>query len=100
MRLPDGLDLVLDGEDAPTDDPEILDTVGALVRQSGWPVELADGGFAAPFGPCGGGPPPWRLYRFVFHEAIGQATRAPPNLLVADGLRAYEPNPTTVARSS
>jgi hypothetical protein len=72
MRLPDGLDLVLDGEAAPIDDPEILDAVGALVRQSGWPVERTDGGFAAPFGPWGGGPPPWRLYRFVFHTAIGQ----------------------------
>ena len=37
MRLPDGLDLVLDGEAAPIDDPGILDAVGALIRQSGWP---------------------------------------------------------------
>jgi hypothetical protein len=73
MRLPDGLDLVLDGEAAPIDDPAILDAVGALIRQSGWPVELTAGGFTAPFGPRGGGDlPPWRLYRFVFHTAIGQ----------------------------
>ena len=39
MRLPDGLDLVLEGEAAPIDDPAILDAVGALIRQSGWPVE-------------------------------------------------------------
>ena len=51
MRLPDGLDLVLDGEAAPIDDPAILDAVGALIRQSGWPVELTAGGFTAPFGP-------------------------------------------------
>ena len=71
MRLPDGLDLVLDGEAAPIDDPAILDSVGALIRQSGWPVELTDGGFTAPFGPQDGGPAPWQLYRFVFHTAIG-----------------------------
>ena len=38
----------------------------------GWPVEVTAGGFTAPFGPSGGGSPPWRLYRFVFHTAIGQ----------------------------
>ena len=78
MRLPDGLDLVLDGEAAPIDDPAILAAVSALVRQSGWPVELTDGGFAAPFGPWGGGPPPWRLYRVVFHTAIGQGSEGAP----------------------
>ena len=72
MRLPDGLDLVLEGEAAPVDDPAILKAVGALVRQAGWPVEVAPGGFTAPFGPWGGGPPPWPLYRFVFHTAIAQ----------------------------
>jgi len=71
MRLPDGLDLVLEGEAAPIDDPAILDAVGALIRQSGWPVEVTAGGFTAPFGPQDGGPPPWPLYRFVFHTALG-----------------------------
>src|SRR5215207_11750346 len=71
MRLPAGLDLVLDGEAAPIDDPAILDAVGAVIRQSGWPVESTAGGFTAPFGPQDGGPP-WQLYRFVFHTAIGQ----------------------------
>lgn len=72
MRL-DGLDLdlVLDGEAAPIDDPAILDAVSVLVRQAGWPVEIIAGGFTAPFGPPDGGPP-WQLYRFVFHTAIGQ----------------------------
>ena len=72
MRLPEGPDLVLDGEAAPIDDPAILDAVGALIRQSGWPVERTAGGFTASFGPRGGDLPPWRLYRFVFHTAIGQ----------------------------
>ncbi len=71
MRL-DGLDLALEGDAAPVDDPAILDAVGALIRQSGWPVELTAGGFTAPFGPPDGGPRLWRLYRFVFHTAIGQ----------------------------
>jgi hypothetical protein len=72
MRLPDGLDLVLDGEAAPIDDSAILEAVGKLIRQSGWPVEVTADGFRAPFGPRGGSPPPWRLYRFVFQTAIGQ----------------------------
>jgi hypothetical protein len=74
MRLPDGPDLVLDGEAAPIDDPAILEPVGDLIRQSGWPVELTSGGFTAPFGPWGGETPPWVLYRFVFHTAIGQGS--------------------------
>ena len=61
------------GEAAPIDDPAILDAVGALIRQSGWPVEVTTGGFTAPFGPKIGDTPPWRLYRFVFHTAIGHA---------------------------
>lgn len=72
IRL-DELDLVLEGEASPVSDPAILDAVGNLVRQSGWPVEVTAGGFTAPFGPAEGGPPPWPLYRFVFHTAIGQA---------------------------
>jgi hypothetical protein len=74
MRLPDESDLVLDGEAAPIDDPAILDAVGDLIRQSGWPVERTDGGFTAPFGPWGGETPPWQLYRFVFHTAIAQGS--------------------------
>lgn len=70
MRL-DGMDLVLEGEAGPVEDPAILDAVGALVRQSGWPVEVTAGGFTAPFGPPDSDPP-WTLYRFVFHTAIGQ----------------------------
>src|SRR5829696_1151114 len=72
LRLPEGPDLVLDGEAAPTDDPVLLEVVGALIRHSGWPVERTTGGFTAPFGPRGGDSPPWRLYRFVFHTAIAQ----------------------------
>ena len=74
MRLPDGLDLVTAADATPIDDPAILDAVGELIRQSGWPVERTDGGFTAPFGPWGGETPPWQLYRFVFHTAIGQGS--------------------------
>jgi hypothetical protein len=67
----DDLDLVFEGKASPTDDPALLDAVGDLIRQSGWPVELTADGFTAPFGPPDLGPP-WQLYRFVFHTAIGQ----------------------------
>ena len=72
MRLPDGLDLVLDGDATPIDDPAITEPVGDVIRRSGWPVEATTGGFTAPFGPSGGDQPPWQLYRFVFHTAVGQ----------------------------
>jgi hypothetical protein len=41
-----------------------------MVWQSGWPVEVTDRGFATRFPPWGGGPPPWRLYRLVFPDAL------------------------------
>ncbi|HYI25873.1 MAG TPA: pyridoxamine 5'-phosphate oxidase family protein [Thermomicrobiales bacterium] len=66
------LDLILEGEAQPATDPVVLDAAGALIRQSGWPVERTDGGFTAPFGPLQGDAPPWTLYRFVFHTAIAQ----------------------------
>jgi hypothetical protein len=64
-------DLVFDGEATPTWEPHLLEAVGDLVRLAGWPVELTEGGFTAPFGPPDAGPP-WQLYRFTFHTAIGQ----------------------------
>lgn len=67
-----GLDIVFDGKAAPVDDPVTLAAVGDLIRQSGWPVEVADGGFTAPFGPGGDPTGPWQLYRFVFDTAIAQ----------------------------
>lgn len=45
--------------------------MGELIRQSGWPVELTDQGFTAPFGSPDAGAT-WLLYRFVFHTAVGQ----------------------------
>ena len=68
----DGLDLVLEGEVAPVAEPALLDAVGAIIRQSGWPVEVTAGGFTAPFGPPDGGSRLWQLYRFVYHTAFGQ----------------------------
>ena len=46
------LDLILEGEAQPATDPVVLDAAGALIRQSGWPVERTDGGFTAPLVPC------------------------------------------------
>lgn len=63
-------DLVLEGEARPCDDPATLDAVCAVIRQAGWPVEVVEGGYDAPFSAPDAGPPPFRLYRFVFHTAI------------------------------
>jgi hypothetical protein len=72
-----GLDLVLDGEAAKVSDPKILEAVAAVCRQGGWPVEVVNGAFTAPFAAPDAGPPPWPLYRFTFHTAIGHATAEP-----------------------
>jgi hypothetical protein len=63
-------DLVLEGEARPCDDPATLKAVGEVIRAAGWPVEVVDGGYDAPFSAPDAGPPPFRLYRFVFHTAI------------------------------
>lgn len=72
-----GLDLVLEGEVHRETDPQTLETLAQLYRDSGWPVEVAGDSFTAPFSAPSAGPPPWDLYRFVFHTAIGVGTAEP-----------------------
>lgn len=73
----EGLDLVLEGSVTKVTDEETLQTLAALYREGGWPAEVAGEAFTAPFSAPSAGPPPWQLYRFVFHTAFGVSTAEP-----------------------
>lgn len=76
VKLP-GLDLTLDGTAARVTDPVVLEQVAGIYRDIGWPAEVADGGFTAPFSAPSAGPPPWHLYRFTFRTVVGLSTTPP-----------------------
>ena len=71
-RLAD-MDLVLDGDAERVTDQPTLERVVALYRDGGWPAEVEGDAFTAPFSAPSAGPPPWHLYRFHFHTAVGVA---------------------------
>jgi hypothetical protein len=76
MRLSE-VDLVLEGEAARVTDPAVLEPVAAEYRKHGWPAEVAGDSLTAPYSAQSAGPPPWYLYRFTLHTAIGVAFVAP-----------------------
>jgi hypothetical protein len=74
-----GLDLVLEGEAKRITDKSRLEALAELYRGagSGWPVEVKDDAFTAPFSAPSAGKPPWYVYRFTFDTAFGVATAKP-----------------------
>jgi hypothetical protein len=72
-----GIDLVLEGEAIQVHEPDLVETVIAIFRASGWPAEVRDGRVVAPYSAPSAGPPPWDLYRFTFHTVFGVATETP-----------------------
>jgi hypothetical protein len=72
-----GIDLVFEGEATRVTDGPTLEQLAALYRAQGWPAEVAGDAFTAPYSAPSAGPPPWHLYRFTFHTAIGVATGEP-----------------------
>jgi hypothetical protein len=71
------IDVVLEGEAQRVLDAATLEQVAARCRAAGWPVEAAGDAITGPFNAPSAGPPPWNLYRFSFHTAIGNATAEP-----------------------
>ena len=71
------IDLVLEGEAVRVTDAPTLERLAARCRESGWPVQVEGDAFTGPFSAPSAGPPPWHLYRFTFHTAIGNATAKP-----------------------
>jgi hypothetical protein len=76
VHLP-GIDLVLDGSAERVSDRETLEQVAANYRDQDWPAEVDGDALTAPFSAPSAGPPPWYVYRFAFHTAIGVATAEP-----------------------
>ena len=75
-RLP-GIDVIFEGDAVRVTDEATLERVAAIYREGGWPAQVEDGAFTAPYSAPAAGPPPWHLYRFVYHTAIGTAGEAP-----------------------
>ncbi len=75
-RLP-GIDVVLEGHAERVTDASTLERLAASYREAGWPAEVEGDAFTAPYSAPSAGPPPWHLYRFVFHTAFGVATVEP-----------------------
>jgi hypothetical protein len=72
-----GLDLVFEGNATRVTDAPTLDRVAALYREGGWPAEVEGDAFTARYSAPSAGPPPWHLYRVVFHTVFGVASEEP-----------------------
>ena len=72
-----GIDLVLEGEAAVVTDRPTLELVAAWGHTGGWPAEVEGDALTAPFSAPSAGPPPWHVYRFIFHTVFGVATAEP-----------------------
>lgn len=71
------IDMVFEGEAQRVMDTPTLERLAARCREAEWPVQVADGAFTGPFSAPSAGSPPWYLYCFTFHTAIGNATAEP-----------------------
>ena len=68
---------MFEGEATRVTDGPTLERLAARYRAHGWPAEVAGDAFTAPYSAPSAGPPPWHLYRFTFHTAVGVAAEAP-----------------------
>ncbi|MFB4310205.1 pyridoxamine 5'-phosphate oxidase family protein [Actinomadura sp. GTD37] len=76
VRTPVG-DVVLEGDAERVTDPAVLEAVAAGYREGGWPARVEGEAFTAPYSAQSAGPPPWYLYRIVFHTVFAVATVEP-----------------------
>jgi Pyridoxamine 5'-phosphate oxidase len=72
-----GMDLVFEGEARRVADTPTLEAVAAVYREGGWPVQVEDDVFTAPYSAPSAGPPPWHLFRLTVHTVFGVATAEP-----------------------
>jgi len=72
-----GIDLVLEGHASRVADHDALERLASIYREAGWPAEVREDAFTAPFSAPSAGPPPWHLYRLELHTAFGVATEEP-----------------------
>ena len=71
------IDMVFEGEAVRVSDGATLERLAERCREAGWPVQVEGDAFRGPFSAPSAGPPPWHLYRFTFHTAVGNATAKP-----------------------
>jgi hypothetical protein len=71
------LDLVFEGGAQRVTDAGTLETLAAVYRELGWPAEVEGDAFTAPFSAPSAGPPPWHLYRVMFHTVFAVASAEP-----------------------
>jgi Pyridoxamine 5'-phosphate oxidase len=76
VKFPD-MDVTLEGEAQRITDHETLQRVVTIYQDLGWPAEVAEDAFTAPFSAPSAGPPPWHLYRFTFESVVGLSTTEP-----------------------
>lgn len=72
-----GMDLAFEGEARRVADTPTLEAVAAVYREGGWPVQVEDDAFTAPYSAPSAGPPPWHLFRLTAHTVFGVATAEP-----------------------
>lgn len=73
----EGIDVVFEGEATRVVDAPTLELAAAHYREGGWPAQVEGDALSAPFSAPSAGPPPWYLYRLMFHTVIGVATAEP-----------------------
>ena len=76
VSLP-GLDLVLEGIATRVTDETTLTRLAEHYVSTGWPAEVSDGAFTAPYSAPSAGPPPWYLYSLSLKTAFGLASAEP-----------------------
>jgi uncharacterized pyridoxamine 5'-phosphate oxidase family protein len=70
VSLPD-LDLVLEGAATQVTDDATLRRLAERYVASGWPAQVENGAFTAPYSAPSAGPPPWNLYVVTPSVAFG-----------------------------
>ena len=75
-RLP-GIDVVIEGRAERVTDSADLERLAAIYRESGWPAQVDDGAFTAPYSAPSAGRPPWHLHRVTIAAVFGVATEEP-----------------------
>lgn len=77
VSLP-GIDIVLEGEATRATERTTLERLAVHYRGVGWPAEIEDDAFTAPFSAPSAGPPPWHLYTLNLHTAFALGGAEPP----------------------
>ena len=75
----DGIDVVFNGDAQRVTDGAELERIAEVYRAQGWPAEVADDAFTAPYTAPSGGPPPWYVFRIATSSVVGVGSSADVN---------------------